>query len=486
MKNDNAIRIGAAYIRVSSDDQLEYSPESQLKAIRDYAKRIGFVIPEEYVFQDEGISGKTASRRPGFRLMVATAKEGRTAPFDAIFVWKYSRFARNQEEAIMYKNLLRRRGVDVVSITEPSTDSPFSTLIERIIEWMDEYYLINLAGEVRRGMREKATRGEAMGTAPFGYTCRGKTYEPNKNAPTVRYIFERYANGAGLRELARELGDKGVRTRRGNLPDNRWISYILSNPTYIGKIRWSTEGHANYDRANYNGDNVLLVDGRHPAIIDQDLWQRVQDRLSTRQTEPKNLGKRNPHIYMLRGLVRCGNCGATLTYVRANNSLQCCKYNRGQCGVSHHLDLGKANRAVIDYLENLVQTGNFLFSPAPAPATAPARDWDALIRAEESRLSRARSALLDGVFSSDEYRDIKVGIESTLARLRAGQAKDADSAPALPDPATCRAKLLDVLQIVKDPTRTELEKNKALRSIIDRIVYNKPSGNLDIYFTPTL
>ena len=486
MKNDNAIRIGAAYIRVSSDDQLEYSPESQLKAIRDYAKRIGFVIPEEYVFQDDGISGKTASRRPGFRLMVATAKEGRAAPFDAIFVWKYSRFARNQEEAIMYKNLLRRRGVEVVSITEPSTDSPFSTLIERIIEWMDEYYLINLAGEVRRGMREKATRGEAMGTAPFGYTCRNKTYEPNEHAPTVRYIFERYAGGAGIRELAVELGEKGVRTRRGNRPDNRWVSYILSNPCYIGKIRWSTEGHANYDRANYNGDNVLLVDGRHPAIISQELWEKVQARLKERNTDPKYVSARNPHVYMLKGLMRCDTCGATMTYNRRYHSLQCYRYSKGQCAVSHFLPLEKANAAVLSYLDDLVQTGNFLFSPAPAPAQAPARDWDALIRAEESRLSRARSALLDGVFSSDEYRDIKVGIESTLARLRAGQAKDADSAPALPDPAACRTKLLDVLQIVKDPTRTELEKNKALRSIIDRITYNKPSDTLDIYFTPTL
>ena len=301
---ENELKIGAAYIRVSSDDQTEYSPESQRKVIREYAKRQGYIIPEEYVFEDEGISGKSASRRPGFRLMIAQAKEGKTPPFSAIFVWKYSRFARNQEEAITYKGLLHRRGVDVISISEPSTDDPFSSLIERIIEWMDEYYLINLATEVRRGMKEKATRGEAMGTAPFGYTCKSKTFVPNDDAATVRYIFERYAGGAGIRELARELGDKGIRTRRGNLPDNRWVSYILSNPTYIGKIRWSTEGHANYDRADYNGDHVLLVDGKHPPIIDGDLWQRVQDRLATRQTEPKNVLRQNPNIYMLKGLIR--------------------------------------------------------------------------------------------------------------------------------------------------------------------------------------
>ena len=166
-QNNSNIKIGAGYVRVSSSQQEEYSPESQIKMIRDYAKREGYLIPDEYIFRDDGISGKSADKRPAFRLMIATAKADRP-PFEAIFVWKYSRFARNQEEAIMYKNLLRKKGIDVRSISEPSNDSPFSSLIERIIEWMDEYYLINLASEVRRGMKEKATRGEAMGTAPFG------------------------------------------------------------------------------------------------------------------------------------------------------------------------------------------------------------------------------------------------------------------------------------------------------------------------------
>ena len=133
------LKIAAAYIRVSTDDQIEYSPESQLKAIRDHATREGYLIPEEFIFRDEGISGRTADKRPAFRLMIAQAKEGKAPPFEAIFVWKWSRFARNQEESIMYRKLLRKRGVDVISISEPSTDSPFSSLIESIIAWMDEH-----------------------------------------------------------------------------------------------------------------------------------------------------------------------------------------------------------------------------------------------------------------------------------------------------------------------------------------------------------
>lgn len=70
----------------------------------------------------------------------------------------------------MYKSMLKKQhGVDVVSITEPLIDGPFGTLIERIIEWMDEYYSINLSTEVIRGMTEKALRGGYQCTPPLGY-----------------------------------------------------------------------------------------------------------------------------------------------------------------------------------------------------------------------------------------------------------------------------------------------------------------------------
>ena len=158
----NDLKICAAYIRVSTAEQDEYSPASQLKLIEEYARRSGYYIPEEYVYQDIGISGKAADKRPSFKLMIATAKQS-PPPFSTIFVWKYSRFARNQEEALVYKNLLRKSGVNVVSISEPTFDSPFSSLIERILEWMDEFFVLNLANEVKRGMKEKSSRGEFGG-----------------------------------------------------------------------------------------------------------------------------------------------------------------------------------------------------------------------------------------------------------------------------------------------------------------------------------
>lgn len=103
------LKIAAAYIRVSTDDQEEYSPDSQVRLIREYARKNGYLLPEEYVFQDDGISAATARKRPAFNRMIALAKE-KERPFDAILVLMFSRFARNREESVLYKGSAAQTG----------------------------------------------------------------------------------------------------------------------------------------------------------------------------------------------------------------------------------------------------------------------------------------------------------------------------------------------------------------------------------------
>lgn len=481
-----SIKIGAAYIRVSSDDQLEYSPDSQLKVIRDYAKREDYIIPDEYIYKDDGISGKSASKRPAFRLMIATAKED-SPPFDSIFVWKYSRFARNQEEAIMYKNLLKKRGVTVKSISEPSSDSPFASLIERIVEWMDEYYLINLAGEVRRGMKEKATRGEAMGRPPFGYSVRNKIYVPDENADTVRYIFSQYAAGIGYRTISHDLADKGIRTKQGKVPNSTWIEYILHNPAYIGKIRWSEEGRSDYIHPSAANENVIISDGQHEALIDQETWDIVQRRLKAKCAEAKYLRKNGSSPFMLKGLVRCDNCGSTLTAVynsRGKLSLQCCGYTRSECRVSHSILLEKANKTVVAALDDIVRSDAYVFTPSVPRSPAITHDWDKLIAAEEYKLERAKNALLEGVFEPVEYKKIKVGLEENIARMLNSKNVEESAGCDTVDISVYKQKALRVLEIIKSPDVNENAKNEELRSLIAKIIFKKPENTFDFYFAP--
>ena len=146
----------ALYARVSSEKQdMDLSISAQLKALREYAARNGYDVVREFV--DEAESGKT-THRPAFREMVSQARRP-SKPFDITLVWKYSRFARSREDSILFKAILRKNGVKVISISEPFEDTPTGRLFEAMIESLDEFYSANLGEEVTRGMRESASRG---------------------------------------------------------------------------------------------------------------------------------------------------------------------------------------------------------------------------------------------------------------------------------------------------------------------------------------
>lgn len=477
------MKTAAAYLRVSTEKQDEYSLDSQLKLIREYAARNDCLVPDEYVFIDDGISGRSASKRPAFQQMIALAKD-RDRPFETILVWKYSRFARNQEESIVYKSMLARSGVEVVSISEPLAEGPFGSLIERILEWMDEFYSIRLSGEVKRGMAEKVSRGEIVTIPSFGYDVVDHNYRPNADADTVRRIYRDYLAGVGLSTIARQLGLDGVRTRRGNPPDNRWVEYILTNPVYIGKIRWSRNGKSHYQRGG-DSSGSYLTSGHFEPLVPVEVWEEAQALLASKRAgRPKYARPEQKVDWMLKGLMRCSACGSTLVYTStACPTMQCHKYAHGQCRLSHSLSVAKADRLVIAYLEQCVATLSFPVAPPAAPEATDTPNYERLIQQARTKLRRVQEAYEAEVYTLEEFaarkRELSAAIESLEEQAAAAKAA-VDKATL--DPFAFREKVLDVLQIVKSPDQTPAAKNTALRSIVSYIVYNKPAQRLEVYF----
>ena len=119
----------ALYARVSSQGQADkdLSIPAQLKALREYAIKKGGTVTAEFI--DEAESARSADR-PKFQEMIYAAKQ-KICLFDTILVWKFSRFARNREDSILYKKLLRKHGIDVISINEPIDDTPSGHLMNR-------------------------------------------------------------------------------------------------------------------------------------------------------------------------------------------------------------------------------------------------------------------------------------------------------------------------------------------------------------------
>ena len=463
------LKIAAAYIRVSTEDQVEYSPASQLEKIREYAKRNGYILPEEYIFKDEGISGRNTKKRVEFNRMIGIAKQ-KPKPFDTILLWKFSRFARNREDSIVYKSMLRKQcGIDVVSISENTGDDKMSVLIEALIEAMDEYYSINLSEEVKRGMTEKASRGGLVTRPPFGYKAvNGEAVIDPEKASIVKKIFEDYANGKSIRKIT-EWINVDIKAR---LNDEKMISYhtlskMIRNPFYIGVVSW----------------DGITTQGQHEALITKELFDKVQERLKSEPYVKYQREKPPKKPFMLQGLVRCDSCGSTLcrTCTKGDRAegVQCAGYFCKKCLVSHYITVKKLNEKVLTALEDIVALDNFMFEPIEKTEPEDNKHRiELLIKNEKNKLKRAREAYENEVYSLDEYKETKQAVEIKISKLES----ELSNAPAKKDTSELKNKVLDALSLLKSDTLSEEEKNALLKSFISKIVFKKPSCDIDIYF----
>ena len=474
------LKTAAAYIRVSTDNQTELSPDSQIKEIRKYAKQHGYIVPNEFIFRDDGISGRKAEKRPDFIRMIAIAKQ-KPAPFSAVLLWKFSRFARNQEESIFYKGMLAKNSIDVKSISEPIIDGPFGSLIERIIEWFDEFYSINLSGEVKRGMTERVERGGAVSIPAFGYIIVDKKYVINPDtAPIVRQIYADYLNGMGALQIAHKLNDMGIRTTRGNLWENRTVDYVLRNPVYIGKIRWNPNGRT---RRNYDDPNIMIVDGQHEPIIDEDSFNKVQAVYEVNAKKHARYAheKGKKYMYMLHGLVKCSDCGSSLSMSARGQGLQCIRYTKGQCKSSHYISIKKLNEMVISTIDTLFQSGmfNVVVKDTQSPSPVVEIDVDALIEKEVQKYDRIKEAFEAGIYTVEELRKSRDLIDRRIKALRAQKKPQ-------PDVKALRRKIINenknAIQTLRDPSVSEEEKNALLHGFVDRIIFDRANTSIDVIF----
>ena len=184
---------------------------------------------------------------------------------------------------------------------------------------------------------------------------------------------------------------------------------------------------------------------------------------------------------MLKGLVRCSACGSTLVIQKPKGrlTLQCHSYNRGTCKVSHSIQVAAANASVIAALENAVKTGQFNVS-APEKQKSATIDYDKLLQNEYYKLERIKKAYQSGVDTLDEYKKNKAQIMSFIEKVKAEKA--AETAIQTIDKERIIQKMIAALVVIKDPTQPESAKNLSLRSVVEKIIFNKQTGNLDVFF----
>ena len=482
MSTTSLPRYAAAYIRVSTDDQIELSPDSQLEEIRKYAQREGFLLLGDHVYVDAGISGKKADRRPEFMRMIAQAK-AEDCPFSVILVWKFSRFARNQEESIFYKSILRSKcGVEVVSITEPLLAGPFGSLIERIIEWMDEFYSIRLSQEVKRSMTVNAQRGKLQATPAFGYRAEGGKLIPlPEEAAYIRRIFDSFVAGTGIWNIAKELNDSGVRTHRGNPFENRTIEYIIRNPVYIGKLRWNPTGRS---RRDFFDENIIIADGEHEPLISMEIWQAAQDRMDRIKAQWGYKARPSYELkHWLSGLVRCAACGATLIFSRPSY-FKCNNYVRGRCTQTQHI---RADILAESVLEKMAEDayGSTLVSYDVTYTASSGSDLsklEASLKQLRAKKERLQEAYLSGILELDDFAKAKKTLDTSLQQTQdqiAAQRSKADKDAVIP---ALRISIAATLKTLRTPETSIEEKNMAARSILETCIFDKAASTLTVTY----
>ncbi len=303
------------YARYSpGPNQRTESIEAQVFACKKYCQDNGYELVRT-PYTDEKKSG-TTDDRPSFRRMIRDAKGG---VYDVVVVHKIDRFARDRYDDAYYKRELFRAGVRRESVVERFGDTPEGEYVENIMADTAEYFIANLRRETKKGLAVNARDARNCGgRPPLGYDLdAGGHYVVNEaEAAAVRLVFRMYDKGHSYAEIVSALAP--YRTKRGRPFRPTSVYEVLRNEKYIGRFVYNKRdasgkksGRKRNNHAFRPKEEWIVVEDGCPAIVDRELWERVQIRMDERK-HPRERARQNAkQDYLLAGLIQCGveGCG---------------------------------------------------------------------------------------------------------------------------------------------------------------------------------
>lgn len=289
------------YARYSSDKQDADSIAAQVRACTEYATAKKYQIVGQYV--DEAVSGKT-TRREAFQRLIKDLDKG---AFDIVLIHKFDRIARNLRDHVMMDKLFEDKGIDIVAAAQDFGGGHEGKLIRAVMWGLSEYYSLNLADEVRKGLKENALKGlHNGGNSLFGYRVVDQKYEINeREAACVRKMFDCALKNKGFTKLVKEMEREGIVGRFGKPIKYTQIYEMLRNERYTGVYLYM-QGEPESREAKRIKKGAIRVDNALPQIIDRQTWAEVQKIMASR----KHTGRKAE--YLCNGLVYCPDCGAKM------------------------------------------------------------------------------------------------------------------------------------------------------------------------------
>ena len=376
------------YARYSSDNQREESIEGQIRECTAYAEKNGITVVKHYI--DRALSAKT-DNRPDFQQMI---KDSEKRLFDIVLVWKLDRFARNRYDSAHYEYQLERNHVKLVSATEPISDSPAGIMVKSMLTGMAEYYSAELSEKVVRGMTENVLKGKYNGgTIPIGFKVDEEKFfqiDPLK-APFVVEAFQRYNDGATMKELMNWLNDSGVTTNRNQKFTYNSVQTLLTNKRYIGENHFK---------------DIVMPDSI-PAIVDKDLFEEVQQKIKKNSRAPAR--HKAEDDYLLTTKLFCGMCGAMM-FGECGTGRNKVVHHYYKCSTAKRFKTCKKKTVRKEWLEDLVVAETMKLIQDDAVIDA--------IVAEVMELQDQENTTLP--LLEKQMREVENGIENMLNAIQAG------------------------------------------------------------------
>ena len=501
--------IGAAYLRCS-DPRQDKSIHQQREEIERRAAADGVVIPASNWFVDEGISGRNAKKRAAYQSLLRAAEGQRDSRLgrravrvqgiDRLYVWAFSRVARNMFDCLKALATLDEADIDVISLSEPDAgDKSFRKLIRPILAWLAERYSEELSHNVKRGMQSQGTRGFWQnGHSPYGYAVidgrLAVTDETRTAFETVKRIYAEYLQGRdGQKRLAEKLTLEGVvPPGHGNAPERfagswrpRHIQNLLTSVSYCGHL-------------SQNG--VILARNCHEAAVSDENYARVQALRKLKDRIKDHGGNGNHAIHMSeRGLLtpwlRCGTCNGTIAIMGGGHTGSVRHYytcrtrqeNKALCsGMTIRVD--KLDDVVLNYIHDDVLTPQSVEALIDQSVTTLAEQPDE-VQAERARLANDIAELdarirkiglqvADDIITGDDAKAINAPLitrrEAVKLRLANLPEHKPVPTPERMDPARFRAAVLEAWG-----TRPLFERREALDRLVEKITLSEGGAHID-------
>lgn len=442
------------YIRLSKEDGDKEESDSirnQREILHNFINDSEeFAYTQEYI--DDGYSG-TNMKRPSFQRMLNDIHSGN---INCIVVKDLSRFGRDHlETGLLIEREFDAMGIRFISVLDGydslKKGSPLEDLMIPLKNIFNEFYSKDLSRKIKKTFVTKQKAGEYIG----GFACYGYQLDPADRhhlvvdeyaADIVRQVFTMYLSGMSMRKIADKLNADNIlspaeykrrsgstyKTGNQRLEKSFWnrcsISEMLHNQIYIGDlVQGKTESGIHKKKKRVSRDKYIIVKNTHDAIIDKDTFDMVQKLLACNVRNVRTDEHDAEAIFS--GLIRCGDCGCSMTQYRQKNNVayRCSQYSRGGNKIcsSHYISQIKLSKIILEDLNIIIRS---------------VKDLSAIVNAEKSKFNHRKSSLniididnnidkkrkkklqaysdyQDGLLNKEDYKIFCTGIDNDIALL---------------------------------------------------------------------